>query len=204
MVKSGLNYSSVNIQNEICSTSGCKSDSLLNQLNQATLQSDYTKLAIPANSWLDDYFDWLNSGDCCRIHKNNTSQFCPSEDTNSTDCVSFPIQFIDDSNRPISSDFYRYLNFYLQDNPGIKCAKGGHAAYGEAIEIINNSTDKYEIGASFFMAYHSVGVTSTDFIESLRHANEISENVTRMMRENAKSYTNDPKIIESIEVFPYR
>ena len=70
VVKSGHNYSLVENQNMICSTSGCNSDSLLNQINQATLQSNYTKLAIPANSWIDDYFDWLSSGDCCRVFAN--------------------------------------------------------------------------------------------------------------------------------------
>ena len=64
--------------------------------------------------------------------------------------------------------------------------------------------DEFNIGATFFMAYHSVGITSTDFIESLRHANEISANITNMMRIYAKKYTNNTDYINSIEVFPYR
>ena len=202
VVKGGQNYSSLETQNTICATSGCNSDSLLSQINQATLQADYTKLAIPANSWLDDYFDWLSSGDCCRVYENDRDKFCSSETVNLTQCISCPVVYQADSNRPVNEDFYKYLRFFLQDNPGLKCAKGGHAAYGQALEIIN-STGKYEIGASLFMAYHSVGVTSTDFIESLRHANEISANITHMMRENAKKYTSDPDVINNIQVFPY-
>ncbi len=85
------------------------------------------------------------------------------------------------------------------------CAKGGHAAYGGAVEIINtpSSENKYRIGATYFMAYHSVGVTSADFIQSLKHANIVAENVTEMMRNKARNWTNDEAYINSIEVFPY-
>lgn len=203
VVKSGQNYSFIENQNVICASSGCNSDSLLNQISIATLQPEYTKLAIPSNSWIDDYFDWLSS-DCCRVH-NNTGLFCPS-DSDITHCVQCPVQNLPNTNRPISKDFYKYLNFFLEDNPGVKCAKGGHAAYGQSLEIKHSPRSKntsYEIGATMFMAYHTVGVTSYDFIESLRHANELSANVTKMMKENAKKWSNDTQFIDSIEVFPY-
>ncbi len=203
VVKSGQNYSSIENQNVICSTPGCNIDSLLNQINIATFQSNYTKLAIPANSWLDDYFDWLGSGDCCRIFANETTRFCPSS-LNETNCISCPVIFQNNTNRPISKDFYKYLKFFLKDNPGLKCAKGGHPAYGEALEMIDSNDTDYEIGATLFMAYHSVGITSTDFIESLRHANEISANVTSMMKQYARKYSNDSNYIDNIEVFAYR
>ena len=203
VVKSGQNYSSLENQNVVCATAGCNSDSLLNQINLATLQSNYTKLAIPANSWLDDYFDWLGSGDCCRVFANETTRFCPSS-LNETNCISCPVVFQNNTNRPISSDFYKYLKFFLKDNPGLKCAKGGHPAYGEALEILSSNDTDYEIGSTLFMAYHSVGITSTDFIESLRHANDISANITNMMREHARKYTNDTSNIDKIEVFAYR
>ena len=35
-----------------------------------------TMVAQPASSWIDDYFDWLNSDNCCRL--NGTGGFCPS------------------------------------------------------------------------------------------------------------------------------
>lgn len=205
VVKGGQNYSSIDNQNIICASSGCNSDSLLSQINLATLQPDYTKLAIPSNSWIDDYFDWLSSEDCCHVFKNDTSSFCPSDSDDLSGCISCPIQYQDNTNRPIESDFYKYLRFFLKDNPGIKCAKGGHAAYGQSLEIIesNKSSAGYEIGATYFMAYHSVGLTSTDFIESLRHANEISANITKMMKERASTWSDNKEFIDNIEVFPY-
>ena len=202
VIKGGQNYSSPENQNLICATTGCNSDSFLNQIKQATLLPNYTKLAAPANSWLDDYFDWLASSDCCRVYAHDPEQFCPSS-LETTKCVSCPISFINETNRPIASDFKKYLKFFLIDNPGMKCPKAGHAAYGEAVELIQNENE-YEVGSTFFMAYHSVGVTSKDFIESLKHANRISSNITNMLRANARKHTNDIKTIESIEVFPYR
>jgi Niemann-Pick C1 protein len=203
-----LDYSNVHVQNMICTTSNCDSDSMLNQINQAVLQSDYSKLAVAANSWLDDYFDWLLSPDCCRVYPNNTSQFCPSMSPDYDNCVrcNYTLQ-PGYNNRPVQADFYKYLKFYLVDNPGLKCAKGGHAAYGESLELIAQPDvpGGYRLGGTFFMGYHSVGLTSTDFIESLRHANEICQNVTTMMREKVRKYiTNDTQAVEGIRVFPYR
>ena len=206
VVKSGHNYSDVSAQNLLCATSGCNSDSMLNQINQAALQSSYSRLAVAANSWLDDYFDWLTSGQCCLVYKNDTSRFCPTSSSPDLDaCTSCPVTLQAKTNRPVVSDFYKYLKFYLSDNPGTKCAKGGHAAYGESVEIINhNSSSPYDIGATFFMAYHTVGVTSTDFIESQKHADAISANITSMLRAYASSRGHtSAEQLDAIEVFPY-
>ena len=206
-----FDYSDVNVQNMICSTSGCDGDSMLNQIYQATLQASYSKLAIPANSWLDDYFDWLSSGDCCRVYIRDQARFCPSTSVdydNNTLCAPCNVTLVPGyNNRPVSSDFYKFLRFYLIDNPGLKCAKGGHAAYGESLELIEKagSNAEYELGGTFFMGYHTIGLTSTDFIGSLRYANEICQNITQMMRQKARKFiTNDTDAINSIEIFPYR
>jgi Niemann-Pick C1 protein len=214
VIKNVDDYSNIDLQNHICSSSGCNSDSLLNQISQATLQPNYTRLAIPANSWIDDYFDWLSS-DCCRVYINQTDKFCPSLTPDLSQCMACPISFVKKTNRPVRSDFYKYLRFYLSDNPGTKCAKGGHAAYGESLEIINTKSmfqnrmiprdfdakmknkeddEDYTIGATLFMAYHKPGINSEEFIAQLKHANEISANITRMFKES--NYTN-------VEVFPY-
>lgn len=202
VIKSGLNYSSPQVQNLICSTSGCNSDSMLNQISQAALQPNFTHIGFPANSWLDDYFDWLASGDCCRVFANDTSLFCPSS-SNGANCVPCPISYLNDTNRPTSTDFEKYLVFYLKDNPNTKCAKGGHAAYGESLQIYYNNTE-LSIGATFFMAYHTTGVTSNDFINSLRNANDISKNITNMLRNNillSQNMTSEQ--VNKIEVFAY-
>lgn len=207
VLKGGQNYSSVDTQNMVCASKGCNLDSLLNQVNLATLQQNYTKLAVPANSWIDDYFDWLSSDDCCRVYNDpaRNGTFCPSISKDFDKCVPCSIRYQKGTDRPVEYDFYKYLSFFLSDIPGTICAKGGHPAYGQAVEVIksNSSKNGYEIGATYFMAYHTVGVTSDDFIDSLRHANEISENITDTMKKNARKRTNDSAFIDSIEVFPY-
>jgi hypothetical protein len=35
-----------------------------------SLQSNVTYVATPAQSWIDDYLAWLNSGQCCKYDKN--------------------------------------------------------------------------------------------------------------------------------------
>jgi Niemann-Pick C1 protein len=153
VVKEGHNYASVSGQNAICSTSGCNPDSLLNQITQATFGANYTHLAVPANSWLDDYFDWLASEDCCRVYKNDTKLFCSSTVANRSDlCIQCPVTNANGtSNRPIETDFYFYLDDYLKDNPNTVCAKGGHAAYGEALEVFRENGKVKRIGSTFFM-----------------------------------------------------
>jgi len=110
----------------------------------------------------------------------------------------------------VTEDFYKYLEFYLRDNPGLKCSKGGHAAYGEAIELIRTRTQSeteeqspINIGATFFTTYYTRSTTSFEFIQSLRQSLQISHNITQMMRKHARNFTNDQNVIDNIQVFPY-
>jgi Niemann-Pick C1 protein len=52
------------------------------------------------------------------------------------------------------------------------------------------------VGASYFMAYHSVLKTSEDYYSALREARKIAANLTEMVRN--KTDNND------ITIFPYR
>ena len=202
VIKNGVNYSSVDVQNMICSTSGCNSDSMLNQITQAALNPNVSFIAFSANSWIDDYFDWLSSSDCCNIYSNGS--FCPSSASNRTECIPCPVNFVKDTTRPTDADFYKYMKFYLKDNPNLKCAKGGHAAYGEALQLKYKGFEITEVESSFFMAFHTVGISSTDFIQSLKNADKISKNITSMMRSKIKTLQNlTDSEVEEIGVFPY-
>lgn len=75
-VVTGLNYSNTKHQNLICGGQYCNSDSLSTQLFIASKTPNYTYIARPPSSWLDDYFDWTGSSDCCFYFANNGS-FCP-------------------------------------------------------------------------------------------------------------------------------
>ena len=111
VIKNVDDYSSIDMQNLICSTSGCAVDSVLNQISQASFQSNATNIAIPANSWLDDYFDWLSAADCCGIYSNDSSLFCPSSTPDQSAC---PVTYHANlSSRPVPEDFYDYLHFFM-------------------------------------------------------------------------------------------
>ncbi|XP_033726498.1 NPC intracellular cholesterol transporter 1-like isoform X1 [Pecten maximus] len=192
VVEEGQDYVTMEGQNEICGGNGCPQDSLAGQVYTASLRANYSRIAQPVSSWVDDYFSWLNSGghpQCCRSYNNNGS-FCPSTVPDNTSLCK-PCQLHGAINgHPVKEDFMKYLPWFLSDNPGTVCAKGGHAAYGSAVDLIHNKTG---VGATYFMTYHTILKTSTDYIEALKHANSISQNITGLMKSKGKQY----------KVFPY-
>jgi Niemann-Pick C1 protein len=195
-----IDYGNITDQNLLCGTSGCSSISLLGQIGQALRQPQQHYLAQPPSSWLDDYFDWLQSSNdppCCRINS-QTQAFCPAT-INDTHCVPCPIRFESDQ-RPSKDDFQRYIEDFLVDNPGEKCPKGGHAAYHDAVQIINHTYVK----SSYFMGFHSVLKTSKDFIGAMKSANEIAKNISKTILDNQNRSYHDSNRLEDYPVFPYR
>ncbi|GBP22433.1 NPC intracellular cholesterol transporter 1 [Eumeta japonica] len=77
VVTEGLDYSEKETQNMICGTRYCRPDSLAMQLYSASKSPADTYLAIAPNSWVDDFFEWTNNGDCCKQFPTNES-FCPN------------------------------------------------------------------------------------------------------------------------------
>ena len=103
-------------------------------------------------------------------------------------------------NRPSPVDFEKYVSFFLQDNPDANCAKGGHAAYGHGVNYRTDPKSKLtDVGASYFMAYHTILKTSYDYYESMRQARIISANITNMINTNLQSWGYKGEV----EVFPY-
>ena len=78
VVKGGLQYDKANVQNLICGGQFCNVDSLVTQVYVASKTANTTYIAKPASSWLDDYFDWSASPNCCKYNK-TTGGFCPNE-----------------------------------------------------------------------------------------------------------------------------
>ncbi|XP_076457250.1 NPC intracellular cholesterol transporter 1-like [Babylonia areolata] len=199
VVKDGYNYTSVHDQNGVCGGNGCPETSLLGQVYTASLRSNYSRIAHPASSWVDDYFSWLTPGGnppCCRSN-NVTHDFCPATSKN-PNCVKCDVQnFV--GGRPQEQDFMKFLPWFLKDNPETLCAKGGHAAYGQGVQLLDNYT---RVGATYFMTYHTVLKTSGDYIDALRHARDMSANITATLVDMNLSLSDsfDPHLQE---VFPY-
>ncbi|XP_050984906.1 LOW QUALITY PROTEIN: NPC intracellular cholesterol transporter 1 [Labeo rohita] len=66
----------------------------------------------------------------------------------------------------------------------------GHAAYSTAVDLKENYTD---VGATYFMSYHTILKTSSDFIDALKMARELTDNITQAIGPQNKTYS----------VFPY-
>ncbi|XP_067212878.1 NPC intracellular cholesterol transporter 1 isoform X4 [Linepithema humile] len=196
VVKDGLNYSDTKVQNLVCGGQYCNIDSISTQIFTASKQSNRTYIAKPASSWMDDYIDWSGLSGCCRYFPTNSS-FCPHTDR--AHCSTCNIT-LNQYNRPTATDFDRYVSFFLQDNPDETCAKGGHAAYGHGVNYItHDDTMMSTVGASYFMAYHTILKTSADYYESMRAARVVASNITDMLNCNLRRMGDDT----TVEVFPY-
>ncbi len=70
-------YTKKELQNRLCGSSGCDSDSLTATIKQWSKQSETTFIASPAMSWIDDYFAYMVADNCC-AYDPNTLEVCQS------------------------------------------------------------------------------------------------------------------------------
>ncbi|KAL2097312.1 hypothetical protein ACEWY4_006519 [Coilia grayii] len=189
VVEEGYDYRTSAGQNQVCGGVGCNNNSLVQQVYAASLISNYTKIAFTPSSWLDDYFDWVKpQSSCCRYY-NSTGAFCNASVV-SSQCMPCRAMTPSGKQRPTGDDFMRFLPMFLSDNPNINCGKGGHAAYATAVDLIDNNTN---VGATYFMTYHTILTKSPDFISAMKMARELADNITLSMQQEGKEY----------RVFPY-
>ncbi|XP_050076475.1 NPC intracellular cholesterol transporter 1 isoform X2 [Anopheles maculipalpis] len=199
VVKNGLNYSTMHDQNLICGGQYCNLDSLSTQVYIASKQPQSSYLARPASSWLDDYIDWSAAPGCCKQWTNGS--FCPHQKSACGMCnITLTPQ-----KRPVEDSFRQYVSFFLEDNPDEACAKAGHAAYGSGVKYRPDTLSPLynDVGASYFMAYHTILKSSSDYYEALRSARKISANITSTIQANLRLQGRSEADIQQIEVFPY-
>ncbi|XP_020288824.1 Niemann-Pick type protein homolog 1B-like [Pseudomyrmex gracilis] len=191
----GLNYSKREAQNIICGGQGCNMDSLYTQIYSAAKQPSISYLSKPASSWIDDYFDWSTISSCCKYFANNQS-FCPH--IKNQECMKCNIKTdkTNSSSRPDANSFRKYISYFVMDVPDETCAKGGRAAYFDALNYYNDEFGLSDVGDSYFMSYHTPLKKSSDWYEALRTARIISDNITNMINE---ANVTDKKV----QVFPY-
>ncbi|XP_052864523.1 NPC intracellular cholesterol transporter 1 [Anopheles cruzii] len=199
VVKHGLNYSTPHDQNLICGGQYCNLDSMSTQLYIASKQPQSTYVARPPSSWLDDYIDWSAAPTCCKQYANGS--FCPHQ---KSACSSCPIS-LTPQKRPAEASFRRYVSYFLEDNPDEACAKAGHAAYGSGVKYRPDAGSPMysDVGDSYFMAYHTILKSSSDYYEALRSARKISANITSTIHANLRLQGRSEPEIQQIEVFPY-
>ncbi|KAL6468249.1 hypothetical protein MHYP_G00239260 [Metynnis hypsauchen] len=189
VVREGHDYRTSYGQNQVCGGVGCNNNSLVQQVYTASLMSDYSKISTTPSSWLDDYFDWVKpQSTCCRYY-NATGAFCNASVADPS-CVRCRPMTSSGKQRPNGTDFMRFLPMFLSDNPNIKCGKGGHAAYSTAVVLKDNNTN---VGATYFMSYHTTLKTSSDYIDAMKMARELAYNISDSMGLKNKTHF----------VFPY-
>lgn len=195
VTKGGFNFTSVEGMNAVCSSVGCDQFSLTQKIQYATNHPELSYIAIPSNSWVDDFIDWLNPGSkCCRIYSSgeNKGKFCPANELAFRclfKCMKTPA---DGVLRPSEEQFNRFLPDFLGNRPDLLCPKGGLGAYDTAVVMDESG----KIIASRFMAYHTPLTNSQEFTAALLRARELAYNITLGMR--AVNGT-----AEDFEVFPY-
>ena len=88
-------------------------------------------------------------------------------------------------------EFRGYLSFFLHDNLNLNCPKGGHAAHGSSVKRYEHTGT---METSLIMGYHSLLISSADFIDSMQQAFRLTDNITATLS----------KAGHDVEVFPYR
>ncbi|XP_035513631.1 NPC1-like intracellular cholesterol transporter 1 [Morone saxatilis] len=195
VTKGGFDFATMEGMNAVCSSVGCDQFSMTQKIQYATDYPELSYLAIPANSWVDDFIDWLNPGSrCCRLYTlgPNAGKFCPANESAflcGRKCMRPPAGGV---LRPTEKEFYRFLPDFLGNRPDLTCPKGGLGAYDKA--VVRNEIG--EIIATRFMAYHTPLSNSQDFTAALLKARELADNITLGMR-NITGTSPD------FEVFPY-
>ncbi|KAG9443097.1 hypothetical protein H6P81_018951 [Aristolochia fimbriata] len=187
--------------NQLCSISQCDANSLLNEISRASLVPESSYIAKPAASWLDDFLVWLSpeAFGCCRVFTNGT--YCPPDDQPPCcqsdqgacdiggvckDCTTCFRHSDLQQGRPSTAQFRQKLPWFLNALPSADCAKGGHGAYTNSVDLTG-----YESGiiqASEFRTYHTPLNNQRDYVNSMRAAREFSSRVSDTVQ---------------MEIFPY-
>ncbi|KAM6965451.1 NPC1-like intracellular cholesterol transporter 1 [Aplochiton taeniatus] len=191
----GFDFTAVAGMNATCSSTGCDPFSLTQKIQYATEYPELSYMAIPANSWVDDFIDWLNPGSkCCRLYTlgPNAGNFCSADQSAilcGRKCMATPPNGV---LRPTVEQFNRFLPDFLGNRPDLQCPKGGLGAYDKA--VVRDASG--EIIASRFMAYHTPLKNSQEFTAALQKVRELAHNITKSMRQI-------PGTSPDFEVFPY-
>lgn len=177
----------------------CNDFSLANLLEGERKRPDVSFLAEPASSWIDDFFTYLNPvlESCCRVKKADPTQFCGPRDPDARCQPCFqdrePPWNITLAGMPEDGEFMRYLWHWLQAPTNEDCPLGGQASYSSALSLGSQANEGAGVLASHFRTYHTPLRSQADFIDALKAAERISNDINQANQASAPG----------IEVFPY-
>ncbi|XP_020240541.1 NPC intracellular cholesterol transporter 1 isoform X2 [Cajanus cajan] len=188
--------------NQLCSISHCDSNSLLNEISRASLVPESSYIAKPAASWLDDFLVWISpeAFSCCRKFTNGS--YCPPDDQppccfpdegpcglggvckDCTTCFRH-LDLVND--RPSTAQFREKLPWFLDALPSADCAKGGHGAYTNSVDL--NGYEGGVIQASEFRTYHTPLNRQGDYVNAIRAARDFSARISTSLKMDIFPYS---------------
>jgi len=140
------------------------------------------------------------------VYKNN--KFCPYN-TSDRDTRCKKCDLVNATSNKFNPEaFYEYAEDFLHDTPRTDCVSGGSAAYSNLVRIHYYDKDtstppgtspKISIDSAF-SSYHVPLKDSKDFIESMKAARQIAQNIEDMLNVNLRS---QPTSLDKLQVFPY-
>ncbi|TKY57553.1 Niemann-Pick C1 protein [Spatholobus suberectus] len=181
--------------NQLCSISHCDSNSLLNEISRASLVPKSSYIAKPAASWLDDFLVWISpeAFSCCRKFINGS--YCPPDDQPPCclpdegpcglggvckDCTTCFRHSDLVNDRPSTAQFREKLPWFLDALPSADCAKGGHGAYTNSVDL--NGYEGGVIPASEFRTYHTPLNRQGDYVNAIRAARDFSTRISTSLK----------------------
>ncbi|KAK7258292.1 hypothetical protein RIF29_23865 [Crotalaria pallida] len=202
-VVKGYNYSLESKHtNQLCSISHCDSNSLLNEISRASLVPKSSYIAKPAASWLDDFLVWISpeAFSCCRKFINGS--YCPPDDQPPCcsvdegpcglggvckDCTTCFRHSDLVNDRPSTAQFREKLPWFLDALPSADCAKGGHGAYTNSVDL--NGYQSGVIQASEFRTYHTPLNRQGDYVDAIRAARDFSSRISASLKMDIFPYS---------------
>uniref|UniRef100_A0A3Q2Y502 NPC1 like intracellular cholesterol transporter 1 n=1 Tax=Hippocampus comes TaxID=109280 RepID=A0A3Q2Y502_HIPCM len=152
VTKRGFNFTTEEGMNAVCSSVGCDQFSMIQKIQYAANHPEQSYIGISANSWVDDFIDWLNPGSrCCRLYS-----FGPNH-----------ILYSYDSGEIIGETFQK------SDSSPQRFPKEIHRTRDAAFLPMR--------AASRFMAYHTPLTNSQEFTAALLRARELAYDITQGM-----------------------
>ncbi|KHN46869.1 Niemann-Pick C1 protein, partial [Glycine soja] len=188
--------------NQLCSISHCDSNSLLNEISRASLVPTSSYIAKPAASWLDDFLVWISpeAFSCCRKFTNDS--YCPPDDQPPCclpdegpcglggvckDCTTCFRHSDLVNDRPSTAQFREKLPWFLDALPSADCAKGGHGAYTNSVDL--NGYEGGVIQASEFRTYHTPVNRQGDYVNAIRAARDFSARISSSLKMDIFPYS---------------
>lgn len=192
-VNPGGNATERAVQEALCGRfTACQQYSMANILEQERKRPDVSYILEPAASWIDDFFYWLNPTAlemCCRVHKNDHTQFCGPDDSERLcqPCFEDREQSwnISLAGMPEGEEFLYYAKEWLSAASSEDCPIAGKAPYSDAVIL---DMDELSLKASNARTFHTPLRTQSDYINSFAAARRIAREINEKTGLNVFPY----------------